>query len=136
MGIFATPQTDQFRDLSNDPSVILTASEHTIQINNILVSNISNGNIQFNLGRRIAPLTGDPISTQIITNRLIPSPTTRNSARDQSEISLGDYFPYFLGNNPEGSTDTLSCWSNGKGQKFDLQISYTILNETPFNGSC
>jgi hypothetical protein len=134
MGIFTTLQTDPFADLSNTPTTILTAVGHTIQVNNVIVTNVTNGNIQFNLLRIVTPNEGEPFTTEIVINRLIKSPYNRRNGNPVDTV-IND-IPYFIGNNPEGSTDELICYSNGEAQKFNVQISYTILNETPFGGAC
>ena len=132
MAIFSTLKTDQFKGLSNSPTNILTASDHNIQVNSIIVTSKSINNIQVNLQRSIVN-GSDTTTTDVVQNKIISSPSVRKAKSSSVETLI---VPYFLGLNPEGSTDTLICFSNAPAQKFDLQISYTILNETPFGGYC
>lgn len=134
MGIFTTVKSDQFQGLSNSPTDILVANEHVIQVNSILVTSQSKNNIQVNLQRSIT--NGELTSVaDINANRIVPSPYVRQAKEGTQSTELLP-FVYFLGLNSEGSTDKLTCFSNGAAQIFNLQISYTILNETPFGGAC
>ncbi len=134
MAIFTTVKSDQFTNLSNIPTDILVAEEHSVQVNSIIVTSTSIPNIQVNLQRSINNGT-DTAVANIVSNRTVTSPSVRQPQKEPAGIDLLE-FPYFLGLNPEGSIDKLVCFSNGEGQKFNLQVSYTILNETPFGGAC
>lgn len=135
MAIFTTVKSDQFTDLSNTPTDILVAEEHSIQVNSIVVTSTSIPNIQVNLQRSIKPVDADAVVANIVSNRTVSSSSVRQPSTEPAGIELLE-FPYFLGLNPEGSVDKLICFSNAASQKFNLQVSYTILNETPFGGAC
>lgn len=134
MAIFTTVKTDQFIDLSNTPTDILVAETNSIQINSIIVTSTSIPNIQVNLQRSMTNGESTAIAN-IVSNRTVTSSSVRQPRTEPSGLELLQ-FPYFLGLNPAGTIDKLICFSNGPSQTFNLQISYTILNETPFGGSC
>ena len=121
--VFVDYLSNPFANLSNIATEIIAATSNVIQVNSLIVCNRGAQDIRFNLQKvRVAA-----IPTQIFyVNEFIIK--GYNSIDVLKELGLNIFLEYSV---IPSVSDSLVCFSGGYSQKFDCEVTYTRLNETP-----
>lgn len=127
MGIFVDYPSNPFANLANTPTEILTTGlltdPHVLVINSITVCNTGAQAIRFNLQK--VRTQSVPVTIFYINQFEIEAYQTVDVV---AALGLQIFLEYKV--SPD-ITDKLVCFSNSLIQKFDCEIAYTRLNETP-----
>ena len=125
MGIFINYSSNVFAGITNTPTTILTADTHVIVVNSINVCNLGTENIRFNLQKLRTQAT--PATISYVNQFEIQ---TYDTVDIVAKFGIQIYLQY---STTPRISDSLICFSNGYTQKFDCEITYTVLNELPYN---
>lgn len=123
MGIFVNYSSNLFPGITNIPTTILTANTNVIIVNSINVCNLGTDNIRFNLQKLRTQAT--PVTISYVNQLEIQ---TYDTVDIVAKFGIQIYLQYSA---TPSISDSLICFSNGYTQKFDCEITYTILNELP-----
>lgn len=126
MGVFVNYSSNSFSNLINIPTTILTTDNvtipHTVIVNGIMICNKGNQTIRIYLQKQISGVT-DPIFYAYEVE-LKAYETVDLVTKLGVQIFLNFTSSPLI-------TNQLICYSNNAIQKFDCEITYTVLNETP-----
>lgn len=127
MGVFVNYEPLPYADLADTPTILLSTGvdsyPHTIIVNGICVTNTTNQSIRFNLKK-------NRIQTSFVSIFKIKE----FEVKAYQTIDVVEYFglqlvlKYSL--SPD-ITEQLECFSKSIAQKFDCEITFSVLNETP-----
>jgi hypothetical protein len=127
MGVFVNYEPLPFANISNTPVTLLATDSvnipHTIIVNGISVTNTTNQTIRFNLKKNRQQTS--PISIFRV-NEFEIKPYQTIDVVVFLELQL--VLKYSA---TPSITENLVCYSNSPSQKFDCEITFTVLNETP-----
>lgn len=124
MGIFVDYPSNPFPNISDTPTIILTADTNPIQVNGLIVCNRIGRPIRFFL-KKLRTQT-IPVEIYYINEfEIKPYETVDVIAR----LGLQIFLEYSTTPNPSIS-DSLECFTN-INQRCDCEISYTRLNDLP-----
>lgn len=124
MGVFVTPLSNVFAEITNAPTTILTASSNVLLVNSISICNLGTETIRFNLQK--IRTQANPV-TLFRVNQFVIAPSA--TVDIVAEIGLQIMLEYSI---TPSISDSLVCFSNGYTQIFSCEITYTQLNELPF----
>ncbi len=127
MGIFVRYEPLPFANLADTPTTLLSTGllthPHTLIVNGISLLNTTNQSIRFNLKKN--RMQDTPVSIFRVKEFEI---------KPYQTIDIVEYLKLQLvlkyAVNPS-VTEELQCFSNSPSQKFDCEITFTVLNETP-----
>lgn len=123
MGVFVDYLSSRFSNLKNDETTILTADTFTLLVTSLRVTNRTKDKILINLKN---VRNDGTITTTYENNEFEVEPSkTRDLVK---EIGSSFHLQY---NNTPNISESLKIFSNGYTQKFDCNISYMKLNDTP-----
>lgn len=127
MGVFVDYPSNPFANLANTPVTILETdilnNPHTLIVNGIIVCNRGAEAIRFNLQK---------VRTQNAPVTIFYTNEFEIKAYQTVDIVAALGLQIFLEFSIMPSvSDSLVCFSNGYTQKFDCEVTYTRLNETP-----
>ena len=127
MGVFVKYEPLPYADLSSTPTTLLSTGlstyPHTLIVNGISVTNTTNQSIRFNLKKN--RIQTSPISIFRVKELEVKAYQTLDVAE---YLGLQLVLKYNLS---PSITEELQCFSNSPAQKFDCEITFTVLNETP-----
>ena len=127
MGVFVAYEPLPYANLSNTPTTILSTGigtyPHTIIVNGICVTNTTNQSIRFNLKKNRVQTS--PVNIFKVKEFEVKAYQTLDVAE---YLGLQLVLKYSLS---PSVTEELQCFSNSVAQKFDCEITFTVLNETP-----
>lgn len=126
MGVFVNYSSNSFANLNNIPTIILATDNvnipHTVIVNGIMICNKGNQTIRIYLRKQISGVV-DPIFYAYEVE--LKAYETLDLATKLGVQIFLDFTSSPL------VTNQLVCYSNNAIQKFDCEITYTVLNETP-----
>lgn len=127
MGVFVNYEPLPFADLANTPTTLLSTDSinypHTIIIDSLTVTNLINQTIRFNLKKNREQT--NPISIYRIKEFEI-KPYQTIDILNYLGLQLMLYYSV-----TPSITENIVCFSNSPAQKFDCEITFSVLNETP-----
>lgn len=133
MGVFVDYTSNLFPNLANTPTTLLATgipteteallNPHTLVVNGLIVCNLGSQPIRFNLQKRRQQTSA--VEIYYVRNYEIGANQTVDIIR---EIGLEIFLDYKL---VPPLQESLICFSGASIQKFDCEIAYTRLNETP-----
>ena len=112
-----------FAGLKDTKQTILSANEHVLVVNSIIICNRTGQNIRFNLQK--ARMQNTAVTTFLLNELEIKPYSTVDAIK---EIGFNVFLTFQQ--NPS-VIDNLVCYSNGLKQIFDCEVFYSQLNETP-----
>ena len=127
MGVFVNYEPLPFANIANTPVTLLATDSvnypHTIIVNGISVTNTTNQTIRFNLKKNRQQTT--PISIFRVNEfEIKPYQTIDVVAFLELQLVLKYRATPAI-------TENITCFSNSPIQKFDCEITFSVLNETP-----
>jgi hypothetical protein len=129
MGIFVDYPSNPFANLANTPTTLLTTGlltdPHVLVVNSIIVCNTGAQAIRFNL-QKVRTQNPNPSVTIFYTKEF--EVKAYQTVDIVTALGLQIFLEYKVA---PAITDALICFSNSPTQKFDCEITYTRLNETP-----
>lgn len=127
MGVFVDYTSNLFASVDNTPTTLLetglNSNPHILVVNGLIVCNLGGQTIRFNLQKTRDQST--PVTISYIKNYEIKANQTVDLVKD---LGIEIFLTYSV---LPSITESLSCFSGATIQKFDCEISYTRLNETP-----
>lgn len=127
MGTFIDYLSNPFQNIANTPAIILTAATHTLLVNGLIVCNRGERPIRFFLQK--ARMESPPTGSIFLINQFLIDPY--QTVDVVAKIGLQIVLQYSA--TPNLLIDSLICFTGGKTQKIDCDISYTMLNDLPLS---
>jgi hypothetical protein len=129
MGIFVDYPSNPFANLANVPTTLLTSGflidPHVLVVNGIIVCNTGAQAIRFNLQK--LRTQASPVEIYYVKEFEVKAYQTVDII---TALGLQIFLEYKV---LPSVHDSLICFSNSPTQKFDCEITYTRLNETPLD---
>ena len=127
MGVFLDYTSNLFANLNKTPTNLLQTGTsfipHVVVVNSIIVCNLIEQPIRFNLKKQRTDV-GSTTIFYVKDKEIAPYSSVDIIKNYGFEIYLHYNLTPLI-------TDILLCFSNTAVQKFDCEITYSILNETP-----